>query len=148
MEKRRQFIKNLALGSAGLALGQTVLARNSVVQSAKSYKNIIGANDRIRLAVIGVNGRGTSMAATIARQPNAEVACICDVDERVLPKAVKSVMDAKQANSNNPRTEKDCRKVVQDKSIDAIYIATPDHWHTPLTVMGCQGGKHVYVEKP
>jgi NADH/NAD ratio-sensing transcriptional regulator Rex len=96
MEKRRQFIKNLALGSAGLALGQTVLGRNSVANSAKSYKNIIGANDRIRLAVIGVNGRGTSMAATIASQQNAEVACICDVDERVLPKAVKSVMDAKQ----------------------------------------------------
>src|SRR5215210_4458933 len=146
MEKRRQFIKDLALGSAGLALGQTVLARNSVVQSAKSYKNIIGANDRIRLAVIGVNGRGTSMAATIAGQQNAEVACICDVDERVLPKAVKSVMDAKQVTT--PRTEKDCRKVLQDKKLDAIYIATPDHWHTPLTVMGCQAGKHVYVEKP
>jgi predicted dehydrogenase len=47
-----------------------------------------------------------------------------------------------------PRTEKDCRKVLQDKTLDAIYIATPDHWHTPLTVMGCQAGKHVYVEKP
>ena len=146
MEKRRQFIRNLALGSAGLALGQTVLGRNSVENSAKSYKNIIGANDRIRLAVIGVNGRGTSMAATIASQQNAEVACICDVDERVLPKAVKSVMDAKQITT--PRTEKDCRRVLQDKTLDAIYIATPDHWHTPLTVMGCQAGKHVYVEKP
>ncbi len=144
MEKRREFIKNVALGSAGVALGQTVFG--TVGMSAKSYRNIIGANDKIRLAVIGVNGRGTSMAATIARQPNAEVACICDVDEKVLPKAVKSVMDAKQVNT--PRTEKDCRKVVQDKGIDAIYIATPDHWHTPLTVMGCQGGKHVYVEKP
>src|SRR5919112_1726888 len=97
MEKRREFIKNVALGSAGLALGQTVLGTVGV--SARSYKNIIGANDRIRIAVIGVNGRGTSMAGTIARQPNAEVACICDVDERVLPKAVKSVMDAKQANT-------------------------------------------------
>ena len=146
MEKRRNFIKKVAIGSAGFAFGGTVLGGTAFGFSAKSYKNIIGANDRVRIATIGVNGRGNSMSGTIARQKNAEVACVCDVDERAIPKAIKTVMDAKQINT--PRSERDCRKVLEDKSIDAIYIATPDHWHSPLTIMGCQAGKHVYVEKP
>ncbi len=146
MEKRRNFIKKVAIGSAGLALGNTVFGGTAFGFSAKSYKNIVGANERVRIATIGVNGRGNSMSGTIARQKNAEVACVCDVDERAIPKAIKTVMDAKQINT--PRSERDCRKVLEDKSIDAIYIATPDHWHSPLTIMGCQAGKHVYVEKP
>ena len=146
MEKRRNFIKKVAIGSVGLAFGESVFGGTAFGFSAKSYKNIIGANDRVRIATIGVNGRGNSMSGTIARQKNAEVACVCDVDERAIPKAIKTVMDAKQINT--PRSEKDCRKVLEDKSIDAIYIATPDHWHSPLTIMGCQAGKHVYVEKP
>lgn len=141
MEKRREFIKNVALGSVGLAISGPVLGL-----SAKSYKNILGANDRIRVATIGVNGRGNSMAGTFAKQKNAEVACVCDVDERAIPKAIRTIMNAKQVNT--PKSEKDCRRVMEDKSIDAIYIATPDHWHAPLTIMGCQAGKHVYVEKP
>ena len=146
MEKRRNFIKKVAIGSAGIAFGGSVFGGTAFGFSAKSYKNIIGANDRIRIAAIGVNGRGNSMAGTIARQKNAEVSVICDVDERAIPKAIKTVMDAKQINT--PRSERDCRKVLEDKSVDAIYIATPDHWHSPLTIMGCQAGKHVYVEKP
>src|SRR5690348_9116 len=141
MEKRREFIKNMALGSVGLAISGPVLGIN-----AKSYKNILGANDRIRVATIGVNGRGNSMAGTFAKQKNTAVACVCDVDERAIPKAIRTIMNAKQVNT--PKSEKDCRRVMEDKSIDAIYIATPDHWHAPLTIMGCQAGKHVYVEKP
>ncbi len=146
MEKRRNFIKKVAIGTAGLTFGGSVFGGTAFGFSAKSYNNIIGANDRVRIATIGVNGRGNSMSGTIARQKNAEVSCVCDVDERAIPKAIKTVMDAKQINT--PRSEKDCRKVLEDKSIDAIYIATPDHWHSPLTIMGCQAGKHVYVEKP
>ncbi len=141
MDNRRDFIRKVAAGSAGLAIGGSALGF-----SAKSYKNIIGANDRIRVATIGVNSRGKGMSGTFARQANAEVACVCDVDERAIPKAIKTVMDAGQTST--PKSEKDCRKVLDDKSIDAIYIATPDHWHAPLTIMGCQAGKHVYVEKP
>jgi predicted dehydrogenase len=141
MEKRRDFIKKIALGTAGIAIGNKAFSF-----SAKSYRNIIGANDRIHVAVIGLNGRGNGMAGVFARQKNTEIACVCDVDSRTIPKAIKTIMNAKQVN--NPRSEKDCRKVLQDKDIDAIYIATPDHWHSPLTIMGCQAGKHVYVEKP
>jgi predicted dehydrogenase len=86
------------------------------------------------------------MAGTFASQPDAEVSCVCDVDTRTFAKAISAIAEAKQVNT--PRTEGDCRKLMQDKSIDAIYIATPDHWHAPLTIMGCRAGKHVYVEKP
>ncbi len=146
MKKRRDFLKTVAMGSAGLALGKTVLGGAATNFGAKSYKNIIGANDRIHVALIGLNGRGNSMAGTFVKQKNAEVSCVCDVDSRAMPKAIKTVMDAKQ--NNTPKSEGDCRKVLEDKTIDAIYIATPDHWHAPLTIMGCQAGKHVYVEKP
>ncbi len=141
MEKRRDFIKKVAVASAGVMAGNSLFG-----MSAKSYRNIIGANERIHVAIIGLNGRGTSMASTFARQKNAEILTLCDVDTRVFAKALKAVADNRQVNV--PKTEGDCRKVMQDKNIDAIYIATPDHWHTPLTIMGCQSGKHVYVEKP
>ena len=146
MQKRRDFIKKMAIGSAGFAFGGTVMGGTSFGFSAKSYKNIIGANDRIHVATIGLNGRGNSMSGTFASQKNTEVSCVCDVDSRTIPGAIKKIMEAKQINT--PRSQKDCRKVLEDKSIDAIYIATPDHWHAPLTIMGCQAGKHVYVEKP
>lgn len=141
MEKRRDFIKKLALTSAGFAIGNSALGF-----SAKSYKNIIGANNRIRVGVIGVNGRGNGMAGVFAKQKDTEVVSICDVDSRTIPKAIKTVMSAGQTNT--PKGEKDLRKVLADKDVDAIYTATPDHWHAPLTIMGCQAGKHVYVEKP
>ena len=140
-EKRRKFIKQLAITSAG------VVAVNKLpAMSVKSYRKIIGANDRIHVAIIGLNGRGGSMAATFAHQNNLEINTVCDVDSRTIPKVIKTVVNAGQATA--PQGEGDCRKVLQDKNIDAIYIATPDHWHAPLTIMGCQAGKHVYVEKP
>jgi predicted dehydrogenase len=141
MDNRRDFIKKATLTTAGLALGAKAFSF-----TAKSYNNIIGANDRIHVAAIGLNGRGNSMVGTIAKQLNTEVSCVCDVDSRAMPKAIASILKAGQTTT--PKSEKDCRKVMEDKSIDAIYIATPDHWHAPLTIMGCQAGKHVYVEKP
>lgn len=141
MDNRRDFIKKAAASSVGLAIGGAAFGF-----SAKSYNNIIGANDRIHVAAIGLNGRGNSMVGTIAKQKNTEVSCVCDVDSRAMPKAINSI--AKAGQTTVPKMEKDCRKVMEDKSIDAIYIATPDHWHAPLTIMGCQAGKHVYVEKP
>ncbi len=141
MASRRKFIKSVAVSSTGLAIGGVTSG-----MTARIYKNIIGANDRIHVAMIGVNSRGKSMSSTFASQKNTNVACICDVDERAIPKAIKAAMEVNP--SITPRSEKDCRKVMEDKTIDAIYIATPDHWHAPLTIMGCKAGKHVYVEKP
>jgi len=141
MENRREFIKKAGLGSVGLVAGSSVFG-----MSAKSYNRIIGANELIRVATIGVNSRGKGMSGVFAGQKNAEVGTVCDVDERAIPKAIDTVLKTKQ--TLKPKSEKDFRKVLADKDIDAIYIATPDHWHAPLTILGCQAGKHVYVEKP
>ncbi|MCJ8211863.1 Gfo/Idh/MocA family oxidoreductase [Mucilaginibacter sp. RS28] len=141
MENRRKFIQKMAVASAAMLAGEKTFAF-----TAKSYRHIIGANDRVHMAIIGLNGRGTSMAGTFARQKNLNIATVCDVDTRVFAKALKAVADAGQADA--PKTEGDFRKVLSDKNIDGIYIATPDHWHTPMTILGCQAGKHVYVEKP
>jgi predicted dehydrogenase len=141
MEKRRDFIKKLAVASAGLVVGSKTFGF-----TAKSYRKIMGANDRIHMAMIGVNGRGHSMSHTFALQKNVEIITVCDVDSRTIPRALKTIADA--GHPVVPKGEKDCRKVLQEKQLDGIYIATPDHWHAPLTIMGCQAGKHVYVEKP
>lgn len=142
MDNRRDFIKKIALTTASFVAGDKLLAATT----AKSYRNIIGSNDRIHTAIIGLNGRGTSMAGTFTRQQNIQISTLCDVDNRVFAKALKAVADA--GHTTVPNTQGDCLKVLENKHIDAIYIATPDHWHAPLTIMGCQAGKHVYVEKP
>ena len=141
MEKRRDFIRKIAAGSAGIVIGGNAFSLN-----AKNYRRVIGANDKLRVAIIGVNGRGNGMGKNFAQQKNTEVASICDVDERALGKAVKAIEALNIGYT--PKSEKDLRKVMEDTSIDAIYTATPDHWHAPITIMGCKAGKHVYVEKP
>ena len=141
MQNRRNFIKTVATGSASVWAGSSALSF-----SPKSYGRIIGANELVRVATIGVNSRGNSMGGTFAGQKNAEVGTVCDVDDRAIPKAIETISKTKQTLT--PKSERDCRRVLDDKSIDAVYIATPDHWHSPLTIMGCQAGKHVYVEKP
>ncbi len=145
-DSRRDFLKKVGVGTAALSLGNTLVSGTASGFSAKSYRNIIGANDRIHIATIGINSRGNSMGGTFARQKNTEVSYVCDVDERTFPKAIKTILNAGQTTT--PKSEKDLRKILEDKSVDAIYTATPDHWHAPLTIMACQAGKHVYVEKP
>ncbi len=141
MKKRRDFIRDVVKSTAGLAL-----VSKGLPFTAKSYNKIIGSNERINVAIIGLNGRGASMAGTFAKQPNLEITTVCDVDSRTIPKVVRLISEAGQPGV--PKGEGDCRKVLEDKQLDAIYIATPDHWHAPLLIMGCQAGKHVYVEKP
>ena len=137
---RRRFIKNMARGSAAVAIGGTGLGF-----SAKSYNKIIGANDHISLAVIGCNGRGAAMAPIFAKQPNTTVSHICDVDEKARAKGIEAVV---KEGKDAPMGENDFRKVLLNKNLDAVYIATPDHWHAPATIICCAAGKHVYVEKP
>jgi len=137
---RRTFLKNVSAGSAAVAIGGI-----GVGFSSKSYGNILGANDRIRVAVIGANGRGSGMAATFAKQANTEIIYICDVDQKARDKGISAVV---KAGKEAPKGENDFRKVLLDKNVDATYIATPDHWHAPATILCCAAGKHVYVEKP
>lgn len=106
---------------------------------------VLGANDRIRIAVVGLRGRGKSHIGGYAKQKNVEVAALIDPDEKVLAGAVSNL---EKKTGKAPIGATDLRKVLEDKSIDAISIATPNHWHSLMTIWGAQAGKHVYVEKP
>src|SRR5260370_42563745 len=136
MVTRREFLDALAVGAAGLAVGTT----------AKSYGRIAGANDRLNFAVIGLNGRGYAHLSSLKANKNAaRISHVCDVDGNIL----KKFPDATQPEMGEaPTAEKDFRAILERKDVDAITIATPDHWHTPMSIAGLQAGKHVYVEKP
>ena len=106
---------------------------------------LASANDTVRVGVIGIGGRGNSHVSGFGRLPNVEVAAICDVDEAHLQKGPAQV---EKAGWKKPQAFSDFRKMLEDKSIDAVSIATPNHWHTLMTIWACQAGKDVYVEKP
>ena len=111
------------------------------------FGNPVGANDRLRIAVAGLNGRGRSHIAGWLEQPNVEIAYVIDPDEDVLNKTVKDI--GKQTEGKmTPKGLSDLRKALEDKNLDAVSIATPNHWHSLMTIWAAQAGKHVYVEKP
>ncbi len=133
---RREFLDTLATGAAGLAIAST----------AKSYGQILGSNDRINFAVIGLNGRAYAHLSSLkANKSAARISHVCDVDANILK---KFAAEAEREMGEAPATDKDFRAILQLKEIDAITIATPDHWHAPMAIAGLQAGKHVYVEKP
>ena len=136
MISRRSFVNGLAAGAATTAFATT----------ARSYAQILGANDRLNIAINGLNGRGHAhLAAMAANSKTARVAYICDVDSVTLG---KFAAEAAQTLGYAPKAETDFRHALEAKEVDAITIATPDHWHTPMAIAGLQAGKHVYVEKP
>lgn len=136
---RREFLKTTTLTSAGVALG----AVGGI--NAKSYSRILGANERLSIAVVGVHSRGGGHIASLSTCDNVRVTHLCDVDQRYLDKAA-AIVEEKFGEA--PVKEKDIHKLVEMKDIDAITIATPEHWHAPMAIMGMQAGKHVYIEKP
>ncbi|MFN2565487.1 MAG: Gfo/Idh/MocA family protein [Gemmatimonadaceae bacterium] len=102
-------------------------------------------NERIRVAVMGLNGRGMVLARNFARLKNTEVGYLCDVDTTVLAKARGTL---EQGAAKSPKAIGDFRRALDDKEVDAIAIAAPDHWHAPAAILALKAGKHVYVEKP
>jgi predicted dehydrogenase len=102
-------------------------------------------NEKIVLAVMGVRGRGKGLVSGFSRFDDVEIAYICDPDRNVVPEALKELA---KRQKQEPRVEKDVRRVLEDRAVTALVIAAPDHWHAPATVWACQAGKHVYVEKP
>ena len=112
---------------------------------AVAASGAFAANDKVRLGVIGTGGRGKALIRTVARVPNAFVAHVCDVDQARLEQAQQI---AAQSGFAKTRASGDLRRVLEDRDIDAVLIATPDHWHAPATILACQAGKDVYVEKP
>src|SRR5436189_5357865 len=136
MVTRREFLDTLAVGAAGLAVGTT----------AKSYERIAGANDRLNFAVIGLNGRGYAHLSSLKANKSAtRISHVCDVDGKILKKFADGT---EREMGEAAAAEKDFRTILEQKDVDAITIATPDHWHAPMAIAGLQAGKHVYVEKP
>jgi len=133
---RRKFLNTVVVGGTGLA----------VASSAKSYARIAGANERVNFAVIGLNSRGYAHLSSIqANKAAARITHVCDVESNILRKFAD---ETQKGMGEAPATEKDFRKVLELKEVDAISIAAPDHWHTAMGIAGMQAGKHVYVEKP
>ncbi|HNQ90189.1 MAG TPA: Gfo/Idh/MocA family oxidoreductase [Verrucomicrobiota bacterium] len=133
---RREFLKrSTTAGAAVLICGTSATSR------------VFGANDRLRIAVAGVNGRGSSHISGFLDQPNVEVAYLIDPDRTVLDQKLKALTQKVQGKYT-PKGVTDVRQALEDKTLDALSIATPNHWHSLMTIWAAQAGKHVYVEKP
>ena len=133
---RRTFIKTSSAVSASVMSGLTA------VKESPSTSN---PNDTINIAVIGIRNRGKDHYNALAKIPNVKIAVLCDIDQRLLPDAVAEV---EGLTGYRPKTETEYRRILDDESIDAVSIATPNHWHALQTIWACQAGKDVYVEKP
>ena len=131
--ERRDFLKTtgkaITVGAAALALGGKIL----------------GANERVRVAICGVRGRGNDHIHGFSHVPGTEIVAICDVDENVSSQRIGEI---EKMGLPKPKSYVDIRKLLEDKDIDAISIATPNHWHSLMAIWTCQAGKDVYVEKP
>lgn len=135
MVSRRNFIRNAAVGAAGI----------SILSSANAFGGILGANSTVNIGIIGCGGRAHSLALAVAQSGNCKLTHICDVDQIRLEKFVGY---CKKEQIASPETYKDFRNLLENKDIDAVLVATPEHWHAPMAIMAMQAGKHVYVEKP
>ncbi|MDO8540587.1 MAG: Gfo/Idh/MocA family oxidoreductase [Opitutaceae bacterium] len=134
---RRYFLKQSAVAAGALALST----------NTHSYARAIGANNRLRIAVVGCNGRGKSHIGGWSDQPNVEIAYLIDPDQNVLDRTLKNLKQ-KAGDKFNCKGVADIRRALEDPTIDAISIAAPNHWHSLMTIWAAQAGKHVYVEKP
>ena len=134
---RRQFI-NRSLAAAGVGAG-------FAIGGTKSSGRVIGANDTVRLAVVGLNGRGGAHVNEFGKMPGVEITYLVDPDTRTFKKRLDQI--AKKGAERRPpfKTSAACSRT---KTVDAISVATPNHWHALMTIWGCQAGKDVYVEKP
>jgi predicted dehydrogenase len=135
---RRDFLKTTAKGGASLA---AVSGVGLVMDAGR----VMGANDRVRVAVCGLRGRGFDHIKAYSKIIGVQIAAVVDVDENVLH---RRLADMDQMGLPKPATFIDVRKLMDDKSIDAVSIATPNHWHSLIGIWACQAGKDVYVEKP
>ena len=129
---RRHLLKTAGAASSAVLIG--------------THRAWAGANDRVRLAVVGIHGMGQNHIKEYLALPNVQVAALCDVDENLFPEVIAKHFTKK--NLPAPKTYTDIRKMVEDKEIDGFSVVTPNHWHTLAALYGIQAGKHVSVEKP
>ncbi|MGE0758865.1 MAG: Gfo/Idh/MocA family protein [Pirellulaceae bacterium] len=133
---RRTFLQSTSAAGASL-----------LILGSKASGQVQGANNRLRVAVAGVNGRGKSHIDGYLGQDNVEIAYLVDPDQDVLSRALKN-LESRTKGKFTTKGVKDFREVLDDKNVDAISVATPNHWHSLITIRAAQAGKHVYVEKP
>jgi predicted dehydrogenase len=131
-------MQSTATNAIGLTVGAAAISAGRRATAAQ-------ASERVRLAVVGFHGRGGVLAQKFAGRSDTEVAYLCDVDESLFPAMSKEVA---RIQGRVPKLTNDFRRALDDQSVDAIVVATPDHWHALATIWGCQAGKDVYVEKP
>ncbi len=133
--ERRGFIKNVTVASAGAIISAPLIG----------YSRSNSPNESVNIAVIGIRSRGKNHYEALAKIPNVNIVAVCDIDQRLLPEAVS---DIEKLTGKKPATETEYRKILENKDIDAVSIATPNHWHALQAIWACQAGKDVYVEKP
>ena len=156
---RRGFLKKSSLAVAGMTVAG--IANNAAAAPlVDSKKRVLGANDKIRVGFIGVGNRGTQLLHLFMEQPDCEVAGLCDVYEPYVTRDYNAVIDRYKKDMGNRipkmgeqfsskvKLYSDYRKMLDDKNIDAVCIATPDHWHALQTIDAINAGKDVFVEKP
>ncbi len=140
VQSRRDFLQTGASAASLLAVGGALPGF-----TARSYANIPGANEKIRMGGIGIHSRGLALASNFAKQEGCEVTFLCDVDTRALATCAARIQEIA---GNTVKTEKDVRRMVESKDFDAVFIATPDHWHALAAILAMRAGKEVYLEKP
>ena len=142
---RRDFTTRVGAAAAGIVVGGELLGGR--VQAASAAGRILGANDKVVVSQIGIRGQGNSLKRGFAQLKNVEIKTLCDIDENLAPSRINDER-LKDVATFKPNFVQDLRRVLDDKDIDAIVIAIPNHWHALATTWGLQAGKHVYVEKP
>ncbi len=144
---RRQFTTRVGAAAAGIAVGGAHVFGSDANRAPAIGRRVIGANDRVVLASIGIRGQGNALKRGFARLKNVEHKTLCDIDANL---ADERIHDPRLADvpTFKPGFVQDLRRVLDDKDIDAVVIAAPNHWHALATIWGLQAGKHVYVEKP
>jgi len=133
---RRSVLSRTLATAGGAAAGASL--------SARAFSAVAGANDDVRVALVGLGHRGPQLVDWFRKVPGVRITALCDCDSRCFAKPLQKLAGAKE----RPRTESDFRRVLDRKDIDAVAIATPNHWHALMAVWACQAGKDVYVEKP
>ncbi len=146
LETRRTFIKHGAIAAAGTSFWNSL---GGSAQGSPLYggigNTVLGANERVRVGIVGPGGRGTHLMGSFLEQEDVEFLAVCDIDDARILDAQKKV---EESRGTKPEGYRDFRKLIDRDDLDAVIVATPDHWHALPTIYSCQTGKDVYCEKP
>jgi len=141
---RRDFAAQSLMAAAALAAGRSALGAEA---AARPGSRVRGANDRVVLASLGIRGQGNALKQGFASLPNVEIKTLCDIDENLFAARANDPR-LSHLPSFKPKYERDLRRVLDDKEIDGVLVAMPNHWHALASIWAMQAGKHVFVEKP